>query len=161
MFVNGDRFPEFSDWLRRQGADVLSPSNCFEKLRFRAKGQVYIVYQDKYENMSHIPVFVDECWKAFVSGGSVNMGITKHSRTTAGRRKMALFQRDGDKCFFCSKPMTFEEASVEHLVPVRRGGPTNMDNLVLAHVKCNKEIDDMPLIEKIKVHRENWSKVNS
>lgn len=142
----------FENWLRRQGAEVLVRTNPFEVVRFRAKSAVHIVYRDGSGCISSVPEFVQKCLDAFKNGRNLGMGITKQPRTLVAKKKAALFERDGDKCFFCGKSMTFEEASVEHLVAVVHGGPSNMNNYVLAHRACNEEVNNLPLKEKIDIH---------
>jgi 5-methylcytosine-specific restriction endonuclease McrA len=51
----------------------------------------------------------------------------------------------GDKCWRCNYPMRFEgpancgrAATIEHLLPVSKGGTNNLDNLRLCHVGCNR-----------------------
>lgn len=41
--------------------------------------------------------------------------------------------------------------SAEHLLSRCHGGRSNMANMVLAHVTCNQEADNLPLVEKIKL----------
>lgn len=44
------------------------------------------------------------------------------------------------KCFYCGKEiLNYEEASVEHKIPLSKGGSNRMDNLALSHKKCNQE----------------------
>ena len=68
-----------------------------------------------------------------------------------GRLKVDLVARDGSDCFFCLKPMADQDMTIEHLVSRHKGGPDHMDNLVLAHMKCNGLADNRPLVEKIKI----------
>jgi 5-methylcytosine-specific restriction endonuclease McrA len=44
---------------------------------------------------------------------------------------------------------------LEHLIASSRGAPDTMENLVLCHPPCNRELGDVPLAEKIKA-REIW-----
>ena len=60
-------------------------------------------------------------------------------------RKLAheIFQKHGGKCFYCKRqcskrdPRKSTHATVDHLVPVAKGGMTKDDNLVLACNACN------------------------
>lgn len=52
-------------------------------------------------------------------------------------RILALAQRDGDGCVWCTEQVDLLEATVEHLVPRARGGPDHLDNLLLACRRCN------------------------
>ncbi|MEO1498650.1 MAG: HNH endonuclease [Planctomycetota bacterium] len=48
-----------------------------------------------------------------------------------------LFARDGSRCQYCGKSFATSELSIDHVVPVCRGGGTTWDNVVCACVKCN------------------------
>ncbi len=59
----------------------------------------------------------------------------------------ALRERDGDGCHYCDRPMSFERmkrgearrdrASIDHVVPISRGGSHTFENTVLACLDCN------------------------
>ena len=59
---------------------------------------------------------------------------------TAGLRR-----RDGDTCPYCGVTMTFNagtewvpsKASIEHIVPIDRGGDDTWGNLTLCCMRCN------------------------
>ena len=101
------------------------------------------------------------------------MGSKQKPRDYLSRKREALKQRDGDRCFYCGKLMFWKEAgeriegsdnyqaidkedcTLEHLVARAKGGPDHMDNLVLVHDACNKLVDNLPLIEKLKIRERN------
>lgn len=63
------------------------------------------------------------------------------------RRKMLLLgSRDGERCIWCSKPLTHRcaDATVDHVVCRSRGGSNGLENLVLACAACNHLRADMP-----------------
>lgn len=67
-----------------------------------------------------------------------------------------LRARDGDLCWLCNQKIDFAAKSnsgkawsVEHLIPLCRGGPSSMENLVLCHPPCNRVLRDRPLKDKI------------
>ena len=41
------------------------------------------------------------------------------------------------ECAICGKPLDVLSITAEHVVPVRDGGTSEMDNLVPAHSRCN------------------------
>ena len=54
--------------------------------------------------------------------------------------KKMLIRRDGTLCAICGEPMlTMDDITIDHRVPLSRGGLDVLDNLRLAHVKCNEE----------------------
>jgi 5-methylcytosine-specific restriction endonuclease McrA len=57
-----------------------------------------------------------------------------------------LRERDGDLCQLCLSLIDFEaplrtpySRTVDHVVPVTRGGPDTLDNMWLAHLTCNQK----------------------
>ena len=88
----------FITWLRREGAEVLAPTNPYEIARFRAHGGTHVVYTGRRGVSSE--GFAWTCFNAFVENRHVNMGITKKQRNGTLRTKCALLERDGDLCFF-------------------------------------------------------------
>ena len=53
------------------------------------------------------------------------------------RRKAAVFDRDGPWCFYCRRCFAYDELTIDHLIPVVRGGSNTVDNLLLACKPCN------------------------
>jgi hypothetical protein len=142
------KIEEFKAWLAQQGAEVLAPTNPYEVLRVRARGGVHIAYKDKHGIISWQGLLL-EARQRFVAGARMDMGLTAVQRTPMARFRAALLERDGRECFFCLQDMPNDDMTVEHLVPVHKGGPNHMDNLVLAHGECNKKADNLPVIKKI------------
>lgn len=136
-------------WLRQCGADVLAPTNPFEVARFRARGGVHVIYTGRRGIKAN--GFGSECLSAFEAGRRLSMGITTKPRTSLARLKAGLAERDGLECFYCGLFVSEADMTIEHLVSRHKGGPDHMDNLVLAHEPCNKEADNLPLVEKIKL----------
>jgi len=69
--------------------------------------------------------------------------------------RAALRARDGDDCWLCHRPMRFggppncgKAATIEHRLPVSKGGTDALDNLVLCHVGCNRHLADHPPEQK-------------
>lgn len=139
----------FKDWLRRQGAEILAPTNAYEVLRFRAKGAVHVVYTGR-RGLS-IPEFVKDCYRAFEKNLKWDMGITATPRTQATQRKVALLARDGRECFYCGHNMPNEDMTVEHLIPLDKRGPDHEGNMALAHAACNRKAANLPLTKKIQL----------
>ena len=64
-----------------------------------------------------------------------------------GLTRLALRKRDGDLCHYCKREMDFSRAvgrkfhdlhaTVEHVIPISRGGAHTFDNCVLACRSCN------------------------
>ena len=53
-------------------------------------------------------------------------------------------------CFYSGKELTEENSSIEHLIPLSKGGKNNLDNLVLCLKEENQKMANSTLISKIK-----------
>ena len=63
------------------------------------------------------------------------MGITN-----ASRYKQRVADRDGLYCYFCEFPFSLEDLTLEHLIPIKRGGSQkSLENHALACNPCNNE----------------------
>lgn len=62
-----------------------------------------------------------------------------------------LMFAQGGLCFFCKKPLSQSEASVEHLVATANGGRNHDDNCVVCCKALNALLGSMSLKEKIQV----------
>jgi len=40
-------------------------------------------------------------------------------------------------CYWCKNPVSYDKASVEHIIPLSKGGLNNRNNYALAHQECN------------------------
>lgn len=67
-----------------------------------------------------------------------------------------LRERDGEDCWLCSRPIDFAAKpnsasawSIEHLLAKKHGGCGKIENLVLCHPPCNRELRDLCVAEKI------------
>jgi 5-methylcytosine-specific restriction endonuclease McrA len=77
--------------------------------------------------------------RALIQERTVDEGITIAS----------LRQRDGDNCCYCATPLLFKagtrgsiqpnRASLEHILPLSRGGHHSWDNVALACHRCNMQ----------------------
>lgn len=142
----------FEAWLRAQGAEVIPRTSDWEFARFRAHESLHIIYM-RADGTFSAQEFGLECLAVFRRGGTLGMGLAK-PRKGLGHRKAILMKRDGNACFFCGLPMTEDEATIEHLVPLSRGGPNTDENLALAHEACNQSAGAASLMDKIRTHCE-------
>lgn len=51
-------------------------------------------------------------------------------------------ERDSGLCGICREPVTPEEESLDHVVPLAKGGRHRYENVQLAHLSCNKRKND-------------------
>ena len=55
--------------------------------------------------------------------------------------------RDGGDCYLCGRFITRRSVSMDHVIPVSRGGNYTRENLRLAHARCNGIKGDRLLCE--------------
>jgi 5-methylcytosine-specific restriction endonuclease McrA len=59
--------------------------------------------------------------------------------------RAAIIARDQSICHLCGLVVPPEEMSLDHLIPLARGGSHTPDNLAVAHLTCNKRRGTKPL----------------
>jgi hypothetical protein len=75
--------------------------------------------------------------------------ITSEPKTPKALAKLGtLLYLQGGNCFFCSRPLKEEDASIEHLNPKSRGGTSTDDNEVVCHKTLNHAFGNMDLKRK-------------
>jgi hypothetical protein len=51
--------------------------------------------------------------------------------------RMVIFARDGERCNYCGEVLTETTATLDHVIPVSKGGDNSAGNLVAACLVCN------------------------
>jgi hypothetical protein len=51
--------------------------------------------------------------------------------------RIIIYERDGYKCYKCGKLLTRWDATLDHILPVSRGGKNEKDNLLTCCLMCN------------------------
>ena len=149
--IKPDTLKVFTQWLRDQGADVLSPLNQWELLRFVANGQTSILYTQKSGRLTWTGE-TEKAWDCFKNRGKWSPGPKTKKRPEGMQRAQyleALVARDGQTCWFCGCLLDWLEMTIEHLVSKSVGGPNHLDNFVLACEPCNSEAHTMSVAEKV------------
>lgn len=60
--------------------------------------------------------------------------ITRHAYAVTPKQRSEIFERDGNKCLRCGKT---EKLSIDHIVPLSKGGDNSSDNLQTLCLTCN------------------------
>jgi 5-methylcytosine-specific restriction endonuclease McrA len=163
---------EFANWLIANGAELGTPTNPYEVIRYRAYSAVsrrpltHIVYA-KENGLLNFQGSSREHYLAFLAGerkpslnipnldrlqksGKSNPADKGVTPSETAKQRLKLLARDGDECWFCGKPMG-EDMTIEHLVPRSAGGGNKLANYALAHALCNHAAANKPLVEKIEM----------
>lgn len=74
-------------------------------------------------------------------------GVTcKRSKNTRKIRQALI--KKSNKCHWCKEPLTIDTSTIEHIIPLVRGGLENANNRALSCAKCNSERgSDMPELD--------------
>ncbi|PID85724.1 MAG: hypothetical protein CSB13_06620 [Chloroflexi bacterium] len=62
----------------------------------------------------------------------------KRRKLSYDRRKI-VWLRDGGRCRYCDKPLSYREMEVDHITPIFLGGNDYIFNLACACRPCNRE----------------------
>lgn len=62
--------------------------------------------------------------------------MTKRRQFNKGERR-AVLRKTGGHCAYCGKPIGYYDMQVDHVIPLRKGGTNDLDNLVPACRSCN------------------------
>lgn len=66
----------------------------------------------------------------------------KRNRISLDYKKI-IYKRSGCSCQICGCELAFEEMSVDHIIPLAKGGDDQMDNLQCACKICNSFKQDL------------------
>lgn len=161
----------FLAWLAENGAEIGTPTNAYEVVRYRAyhkrpRAETHIIYAKEnglltftgasrlhYERFLAGEPMVKR-GEQFVSkfDAKPNPEDQPESRDEGltARRRKRIIARDGSDCWFCGRQMG-EDVTLEHLVPRSRGGGNDSANLVLAHRQCNAAAANLSISEKVEM----------
>lgn len=157
--MNKREIHRFKVFLTAQGAEVLTETNQYELVRFRANNKVSVVYTGK-KGISFVGE-AEEAYQKFNHKGHGKWRVTgKSKRKSLSVKVRTLLERDGNKCFYCGQEMLDEHISIEHLLSKNHGGNDHISNLVLSHKQCNQAVGHMAIIDKIKYRESKLSHFN-
>lgn len=74
--------------------------------------------------------------------------------------KNTLWDRDGQICYLCNESMSFREATIDHVIPLAKGGADDISNYKLTHPKCNLEKGNMLLEVYLKWREKHYDENN-
>jgi len=97
---------------------------CLDDMPYRA-----VVFAEL--NQHKVPLY-------FVAGSSA-------PKCKAEKALKAAFTIHGGNCFFCKKPIPQGEMTVDHVEPISQAGGKTIQNLLIAHLKCNQQKADLPI----------------
>jgi hypothetical protein len=144
---------KFKKFIVNCGGQLLHETNEYEVIRVQTDHGVQILYR-KASGLLNWPDELVKAYMAYKSGGKVKWRASKKKKVNRKRGPVVvqtLAKRDGESCWFCGLPLTQEEATIEHLLNVSNGGNNHINNLVLAHEKCNQQARNMGIADKVRL----------
>lgn len=80
-----------------------------------------------------------------------NLPVKEKRKSSYKQEKRKLLKKT-NRCHWCNIPLNFKTATIDHVIPLTRGGLNNLNNMVLSCDSCNnKRGSDMPELDnKIK-----------
>jgi hypothetical protein len=142
-FIDLERFKK---WITDRGAEIIPCTNDYELLRFKAR-EVGVLYKSGKVSNQYTAHTID-CFnknKAWC-GKPENVGRKKNYQ----KEKDFIKKRDGTDCFYCGWPLGID-ITIEHLNPLSASGKNTIGNMVLCHEKCNQEVGNLTIAEKVNI----------
>jgi len=63
--------------------------------------------------------------------------------------RLKIFERDKYICHYCKKQLTRFSATLDHILPVSKGGDNSFDNLITACLQCNSQRTNNEVMDAI------------
>lgn len=155
--MKSSKLVKFRAWLTERGAELLTETNEYEVIRYRAGQQTHVIYRNSGNTRWTAVNGAEEALQAFLHGTRWVAPIARVRTGTSMSERLydALVARDGgDACFYCGMPTAFAVATNEHMVPKAHGGPNHLSNFVLAHKLCNLKAGALSVAEKVRMREQ-------
>lgn len=79
--------------------------------------------------------------------------MTEHP-TIEPRIKRKIWESQGKRCAYCGEPRNLKHMTVDHVIPLSKGGTNDEENLRCACKMCNRIKNDMlPTEFSVFIHR--------
>jgi 5-methylcytosine-specific restriction endonuclease McrA len=150
----------FKTFLVAAGAELLTTTNKWEVLRFKANGETGIVYKNKFGQFTYVHQAKD-AYEAFSNKSSWDGKKEVVKRKKSSILIRSLIKRDGKSCFYCDQTLEEDEMTVEHLFSINQGGTNHISNLAISCKPCNNEAGHLSVVEKVKLRETKFKTNNS
>lgn len=144
---------KFKKFLVNAGGQLLHETTEYEVIRLQCDKGVEILYRKK-SGLLTWPKELVSAYLAYKSGGTLRWRASRKKRVSRKRGTVllkTLFARDGEECWFCTKPLTLETATIEHLLNICNGGNNHINNQTIACSPCNQKASNMGITDKVKL----------
>ena len=69
--------------------------------------------------------------------------MSKRDYTREEKEIMNKVKQSSSNCYYCGCKLNNNQKTVDHKLPMSRGGKTTEDNLVVSCIDCNQDKDSM------------------
>lgn len=150
-----EELEQFKRFVSAMGGELLTPTNDYELVRFRAHGRTSVIYKKLAGSWTYTGDS-RAAWDACMKGEQFRMAdrTARPSQKKIKPIDRAIEERDGPNCFYCDDPFIEDgpkRRTREHLVASTAGGPNHLSNLFHACADCNTKVGHLSAPEKIKV----------
>jgi 5-methylcytosine-specific restriction endonuclease McrA len=118
----------------------------FEPLRVVSWQRAFaLVFQDKVEILEVYASEIHTVTRTFKIPAVIRLRRWVNLKRTAPVIRFSranIYARDDHRCQYCFQKFTEKELTLDHVVPVVRGGRKTWDNIVAACIKCNQRKGD-------------------
>ncbi len=105
-----------------------------------------------------LPSEIEECLKLKEEKNKIPVSEEDYFKNPANRK--LIFERDGYKCHYCGIKVDENNATLDHVIPISKGGNNSKENLVACCFECNsiksgKTLEEVAvkLLERLKNKR--------
>ncbi len=156
---------ELKKLAKEAGIEIEEPGILCKNGHYKIKGKLLVNY---YPLSVRKTAYVDGTTKGIkhvTPAQAIAMSMTQpeiavahikdsRSRNSRKLRKKMLKGRARCKCHWCETMIDLDTSTVEHVIPLDRGGLNNANNRVLACSPCNnKRGNSMPEIAEMKANK--------
>jgi 5-methylcytosine-specific restriction endonuclease McrA len=62
--------------------------------------------------------------------------------------RLAIYERDAGTCHLCGEHVDLADFSIDHIIPISKGGPDTPSNVATSHLSCNKSRGTKPVANR-------------
>jgi len=121
---------------------VLLLNASYEPLKLVTWKRALILYfQEKVEVVEQYDVYVHSSFHRFQVPCIIRLKdfVKRRHRLQATFSRSNIFRRDAQTCQYCYQIFTEKDLTLDHVIPVSRGGKKTWENIVTACMKCNQK----------------------